>query len=83
MQWPDTCLHQVRKDLIYEGITTKTPESTRPRMRVRKDLIYEGITTWRALVLVTESPVRKDLIYEGITTRLELATSGLTGSERT
>ena len=59
----------VRKDLIYEGITTDFVEvKTTPLIVVRKDLIYEGITTPTWLFVALPWGVRKDLIYEGITT---------------
>ena len=38
-------LFYVRKDLIYEGITTKDIFRKGMFSPVRKDLIYEGITT--------------------------------------
>ena len=41
---------QVRKDLIYEGITTVSPLMIfSVIVVVRKDLIYEGITTLTAI----------------------------------
>ena len=59
----------VRKDLIYEGITTRAAFLALPcKGAVRKDLIYEGITTWQPTMSSIPSLVRKDLIYEGITT---------------
>ena len=64
-------IFRVRKDLIYEGITTQCSKSILRRFCiVRKDLIYEGITTFNLQVLTCRlsGKVRKDLIYEGITT---------------
>ena len=38
-------VYLVRKDLIYEGITTRRNQPQGAGTKVRKDLIYEGITT--------------------------------------
>ena len=61
----------VRKDLIYEGITTSIKMCSGKPHLVRKDLIYEGITTVVMWAFEISTMVRKDLIYEGITTWIQ------------